>query len=377
MQTSLIQAFKTHLVNQLHFNSKLFYTKIDITSATHSGNNVILALSTPISDATFTNQQIAISGIKFANTITAITLSSNIFTITVEKHSRITLDDNTITLGGFSDAAWNTTFEVVDIRTCDHYTIKVKSQGLSIPATFGYLKQEDYNNVFNGNKVASFYNGSQNTLLCPITNDTIQDGQIPNIIIESAYIKFNWQITMGLESAEYLSSFFSANASKPHLLCTFGNTSFVKNNGEALDDNVQEIYGNGAYFNIKENSTIKFYAILPITQADFERPDKIAFMEIGDGLKYSLIKTLVRKVDISITDTNGFKRKINSIKPLSSSFEGFDKAYIVYSYTFKYSVDITNDMYDTRGTVVPLKTISLTYASEENGETLKTTQNNF
>jgi hypothetical protein len=377
MQTSLIQAFKTHLVNELHFNSKLFYTKIDITSATRSGNSVILALSTPISDATFTNQQIAISGIKFANTITAITLNSNIFTITVEKHARITLDDKTITLGGFVNTAWNTTFEVVDIRSCNDYTIKVKSQGLSIPAVFGYLKQEDSNNVFNGNKVASFYNGSQTALIYPITNDTIQDGQIPNIIIESAYIKFNWQITMGLESDDYLDNFFSANASKPHLLCTFGNTSFVKNNGEALDDNVQEIYGNGSCFNIKENSTIKFYAIFPITEADFVKPDKIVFMELGDALKYSLIKTLVRKVDISVTDTNGFKRKIKSIKPLSSSFERFNKAYIVYSYTFKYSVDVTNDMYNTRATVVPLKTIYTNYINEGNGEILKTAQNNF
>jgi hypothetical protein len=377
MQTSLIQAFKTHLVNELHFNSKLFYTKIDITSATRSGNSVILALSTPISDATFTNQQIAISGIKFANTITAITLSSNIFTITVEKHSRITLDDKTITLGGFVNTAWNTTFEVVDILSCDDYTIKVKSQGLSIPAVFGYLKQEDSNNVFNGNKVASFYNGSQNTLIYPITNDTIQDGQIPNIIIESAYIKFNWQITMGLESDDYLDNFFSANASRPHLLCTFGNTSFVKSNGEALDDNVQEIYGNGAYFDIKEKSTIKLYGIFPITEADFVKPDKIVFMELGDALKSSLMKTLVHNVDISVIDANGFNRKIKSIKPLSSSFERFHKAYIVYSYTFTYSVDVTNDMYNTRGTVVPLKTISLTYISEENGETLKTAQNNF
>ena len=377
MQTSLIQAFKTHLVNELHFNSKLFYTKIDITSATQSGNNVILALSTPISDVTLTNQQIAISGIKFANTITAITLSNNIFTITVAKHTRLTRDDKTITLGGFVDTAWNTAFEVVDILSCDDYTIKVKSQGLSIPVGFGYLKQEDYNNVFNGNKVASFYNSSQTTLIYPITNDTIQDEQIPNIIIDGAYIKFNWQITMGLENDDYLSSFFPANASKPHLLCTFGNTSFVKNNGESLDDNVQEIYGNGAYFDIKEKSTIKLYAILPITATEVERPDKIAFMELGDALKYSLIKTLVHNVDISVIDTNGFKRKINSIKPLSSSFDRFDKAYIVYSYTFTYSVNVTNDMYNTRATVVPLKVVHTNYISEGNGETLKTTENNF
>ena len=128
MQTSLMQAFKTHLVNELHFNSNLFYSQIAITSATLDNGNIILNLANEVvqiqnivegvSSVSFENQQIAVAGIFLKNIITNIQVVGNFYKITLSKHSGITRDYKTITLAGFSDTAWNESFALYNILDC-------------------------------------------------------------------------------------------------------------------------------------------------------------------------------------------------------------------------------------------------------------------
>ena len=388
MQTSLMQAFKTHLVNELHFNSNLFYSQIAITSATLDNGNIILNLANEVvqiqnivegvSSVSFENQQIAVAGIFLKNIITNIQVVGNFYKITLSKHSGITRDYKTITLAGFSDTAWNGSFALYNILDCDDYDFMISKVGLELPqaGNYGYVKESDNNNIFCGNKVASMV-GSANVLTYSITNETIPDAELPEIVIDNAFIKYQWKVTVGIDAENYLKNFFTRNASSRQLLCTFGGSTFTNYNGDSMEDNVDVLNGGGIAFRAKERSQIKFYAILPFVQSDLSIADKIAVMEQADGLKYSLMKTICKNLEVSVVDVNGFTRKITNVKPLSSEMEQSEDAYCVYSYTFTYSADVSEDAYYNRPLTFPLRKVDISHIDETNGNELKRTQNQF
>lgn len=388
MQTSLMQAFKTHLVNELHFNSNLFYSQIAITSATLDNGNITLNLANEVvqiqnivegvSSASFQNQQIAVAGIFLKNIITNIELVGNFYKITLSKPSRITRDAKTITLEGFPDTAWNGNFTLHNIMQCNDYDFMISTVGLALPqvGNYGYVKESDVNNIFCGNKVASIV-GSANVLTYAITNQIIPPAELPEIVIDNAFIKYQWKIIVGIDADSYLKNFFTRNASSRQLLCKFGSSTFTSYNGDSNEDNVDVINGNGIVFKTKERSQITFYAILPFVQSDLSIADKIAVMEQADGLKYSLMKTICKNLEVSVIDVNGFTRKITNVKPLSSEMEQSEDAYCVYSYTFTYSADVSEDAYYNRPLTFPLRTIDISHIDETNGNELKRTQNQF
>lgn len=390
MQTSLMQAFKTHLVNELHFNSNLFYSQIAITSATLDNGNITLNLANEVvqiqnivegvSSVSFENQQIAVAGIFLKNSITNIQVVGNYYKITLSKPSRITLDYKTITLEGFTDTAWNGSFALYNIRQCDDYDFMISKVGLELPqaGNYGYVKESDNNNIFCGNKVASMV-GSANVLTYSITNETIPDAELPEIVIDNAFIKYQWKITLAIDVGSYLKNFFTKNATSRQLLCTFGGSTFTNYNGDSMEDNIDVINGAGIVFRAKERSQIKFYAILPFVQSDLSIADKIAVMEQADGLKTSLMKTICKNLEVSVVDVNGFTRKITNVKPLSSEMEAgmSEDAYCVYSYTFTYSADVSEDAYYNRPLTFPLRKVDISHIDETNGNELKRTQNQF
>lgn len=388
MQTNLMQAFKKHLIDELHFNSNLFYSQIPITSATLDNGNITLNLANEVvqiqstvggvSSVSFQNQQIAVAGIFLKNIITNIEEVGNFYKITLSKHSRITLDHKKITLEGFADTAWNGSFALHNILACNDYDFMISKVGLTLPqaGNYGYVKESDNNNIFCGNKIASI-NGSANVLTYSITNQIISDAELPEIVIDNAFIKYQWKITIGIDKQNYLEAFYAKNASSRQLICTFGSSTFTNYSGDSIENNIDVINGNGIAFFAKELSQIKFYAILPFLQSDLSIADKISVMEQADGLKYSLIKTISKMLEVSVVDVNGFTRKITNIKPLASEMEEIQDAYCIYSYTFTYSADVSEDAYYNRPLIVPLRTINISHIDEENGNELKTTQNQF
>jgi hypothetical protein len=367
----------------LHFNSNLFYSKIAITSAILENGNITLNLASNVIQNTvegvssFENQQIAVSGIFLKNTITNIVKNGNFFKITLSKYSGITLDDKTITLEGFTDTAWNGVFDLHDIKKCNNYDIIISSSTLQLPTNgYGYAKQYDFNNVFCGNKIASL-GGSGNVLTYAITNQTIPDAELPDIVIDNAFIKYQWKVTLALDIETYIENFLKANPTQRQLVCMFGETRFTDYAGNTMDDNTNTINGSGLIFNVKKLSNITFYALFPFVQNDLKGADKTVILEQVDSLETSLIRTICKNLDIEVVDANGLKKRISSIKPLSSQMFRITEAYYVHSYSFSYTVDLSSEAYYNRPIVRSLQNINISIDNEETGLEMKRTQNQF
>lgn len=318
----VVNRLKTSLPNY----TGLFCDIVSVSSVIASGGVATITTTTP--HGLSTGREVTVSNVATRTPINSVLKDGLIYTFTTLIDHDLTFgwdDHNRVELGGFTDIAWNTEFDLKSSNNRREFTINSAN---SIPTLNGneYLLELNRVDGIDGNYGITVINTTTFTV-----NGDFNDGVYTPI---NGVIYSNPRIAATIDIDRAIDEYTKYNSNQFWLMVEPVNVDISKDRSTFSDATNTIANGNDMRTRMIDGFTA--YIIAPTSQ---EIAGEVALDICRHDLLLPMMKSLYGfQFATGTSNQMDFKTTLKS-----HGVTAYDRAYLVYSYEFEVVVDLTND----------------------------------